>query len=160
MERKSTDPYHAFFSLNKDGNGLVKFEQLPGFEMQLDVEMVKFLNLPLDASWLIQTVIGSKAVVMKPLKLGHLYIHCDCLHYHYINNNVSDFIKAVTNNATVGEKVIMTFDSPHYYAVARRFMQNINMFVTDNLFDGILRFDREVVYMLHFRRCLHPLHSL
>ena len=63
-ERKSTDPYHAFFSLNKDANGLIKFEQLPGFEMQLDVEMVKFLNLPLDASWLIQTVIGSKAVVM------------------------------------------------------------------------------------------------
>ena len=90
---------------------------------------------------------------MKSYSRNHLYIHLDCLAYHFINNIVSDLIKVVPNTATLDEKVQLTFNDPHYYAVARRHTANINMYVTNSYFDGILPFHSHIAYALHFRKC-------
>ena len=90
---------------------------------------------------------------MKSYKRNHLYIHLDCLDYHYINNIASDLVKVVPNSAALDEKLQLTFSDPHYYAVAKRYTSNINMYITDSYFDGILKFDYPIAYTLHFRKC-------
>jgi hypothetical protein len=151
-QRNSSTAAFIFFNVNND---IVNFNGKDGFTVLLSTGLLKMMHLP--SSWLIKTVTGSQSVVMKTYKRSHFYIHLDCLDYHYINNNVSDLIKVVANSATIDEKLQLTFSEPHYYKVAKRYMSTINMFITDSYFDGILQFDRDVAYTLHFRRCLHSL---
>src|SRR5271156_4488728 len=119
----------------------------------LSTGLLKMLHLP--SSWLNKSVTGSTIVTMKTYKRGQLYIHLDCLEHHYINTNVPDLIKVVTNSATIDEKLQLTFSDPHYYTVAKRHMLTIDMYITDSYFDGILQFDRDTADTLHFRKCLH-----
>ena len=149
-QRKSSTKGFKFFSVSDD---VVKFAGKDGFAVLLSTGLLRLLRLPI--SWLTTSTTGTGAVVIQSYKRSHLYVHLDCLDYHYINNNVSDLIKVVPNNAALGEKVQLTFSNPHYYAVVRRYMANINMFITDSYFDGILHFDRDIAYTLHFRKCLH-----
>jgi len=114
------------------------------------------MNLP--DKWLTnESIVATSPTIMKPYTRKHFYVHCDCLDYHYINNNVSDLLKIVTNNAKIDEKVLQSFLDVQYYPVARRNVSHINMYITDSLFDNILKFDKEVLYTLHFRKCLSSL---
>lgn len=146
--RKSSSVIHTFFSVGDDN--IVKFKGRAGYSVLLDSEVQKMMSLP--TTWLSSSVNGSLTTVLKSYKRGHFYIHCDCMDYHYINNAVSDLLRSIGNSAEVDEKVILSFQDPRYYAVSKRYMSNINMFVTDGLFDGILKFNRDVVYTLHFRK--------
>jgi hypothetical protein len=150
-QRMSSTVPHAFFDVHQD---VVKFSGKEGFTVLLSTNLLKMMHLP--SSWLINSVTGTQAVVMKSYRRSHFYIHLDCLDYHYINNNVSDLLKIVPNNAAIDEKLQLTFSDPHYYTVAKRYLSTINMYVTDNYFDGMLQFDRDIAYTLHFRQC----HSL
>ena len=147
-DRKSSTIIHTFFSVN-EGN-IVKFKGKEGFEVLLDSDVQKMMFLPTS---LTRTVQATASTILMPGKRHLLYVHCDCLDYHYINNNVSDLLKIIHNNAEVDEKVFLNFSDPHYYAVSRRPTDNINMFITDGLFNNILPFNREVFYTLHFRKC-------
>src|SRR5271154_6349864 len=147
-DRKSSTIIYTFFSVN-EGN-IIKFKGKEGFEVLLDSDVQKMMFLPTS---LTRTVQGTASTILMPGKRHLLYVHCDCLDYHYINNNVSDLLKIIQNNAEVDEKVFLNFSDPHYYAVSRRPTDNINMFITDGLFNNILPFNREVFYTLHFRKC-------
>ena len=147
-DRKGSSIIHTFFSVGDDN--IVKFKGRTGYSVLLDSDVQKMMSLP--TTWLSASVNGSLATVLKSYKRGHFYIHCDCMDYHYINNTVSDLLRSIVNSAEVDEKVILSFQDPRYYAVAKRYMSNINMFATDGLFDGILKFNRDVVYTLHFKR--------
>lgn len=147
--RKSSTKSFTFFSVQ---NNIVKFEGKDGFTVLLSTGLLTLMNLP--SSWLTKSVMGSIAVIMKSYKRSHMYVHLDCLDHHYINNNVSDLLKVIPNSAATDEKVLLTFSDPHYYAVASRYMGIINMYITDDYFEGILRFDRDIAYTLHFRRCV------
>jgi hypothetical protein len=149
-QRNSSTKEFTFFSVN---DNVVKFTGTSGFSLLLSNSLLKLMHLP--SSWLTKSISGSLPVIMKTYKRSHLYVHLDCLDYHYINNNVSDLLKVVPNNADLDGKELLTFSDPQYYAVASRFVGNINMYITDSYFDGILQFDREVAYTLHFRKCLH-----
>jgi hypothetical protein len=151
-QRNSSTAEFAFFDVK---NNVVTFHEKESFTVLLSTGLLKMMHLP--SSWLTKSVVGSQAVTMKTYKRSHFYIHLDCLDYHYINNNVSDLIKVVPNSAALDEKLQLTFSDPHYYAVAKRYMSTINMYVTDSYFDGILPFDRDIAYTLHFRKCLHSL---
>ena len=155
-KRGSHEMYVDFFTLD-EGTNIVTYQKKANFRLQLSMELVSLLNLDnsSDKGWLSETCQGSKGVVLKPHNRTHFYVHCDCIDYHFINNNVSHLIKIVNNNAQINEKVVQSFSFPSYYAVTRRIMSNINMYITENLFDNILEFDRDVLYTLHFRRCLH-----
>ena len=150
-QRESSTLPFTFFSDDKD---IVTYHNKRGFYVQIDPDVLRMMHLPTKL-WLPdhESIIATDATTMKPYKRSHFYIHCDCVDYHYINNNVSDLIKTVTNNAALDEKVLLTFHDPHYYVVARRHTSSINMYITDGLFDNILYFNREVVYTLHFRKC-------
>jgi hypothetical protein len=151
-QQNSSTVSFSFFSVDKD---VVKFSEKDGFSVLLSTGLLKMMHLP--SSWLTKSVTASKVVVMKSYKRSHFYIHLDCLDYHYINNNASNLLKVVPNTAAIDEKLQLTFSDPHYYAVTKRYMSTINMYVTDSYFDGILPFDRDVSYTLHFRKCLHSL---
>ena len=146
--RKGSSIIHTFFSVGDDN--IVKFKGRDGYSVLLDSDVQKMMSLP--TTWLSSSVNGSLSTVLKSYKRGHFYIHCDCMDYHYINNTVSDLLRSIANSAEVDEKVILSFQDPRYYAVAKRYMSNINMFVTDGLFDRILKFNRDVVYTLHFKK--------
>src|SRR5271167_1374968 len=151
-QRRSSTAAFTFFSVE---NNSVKFSGKAGYSILLSTNLLKLFHLP--TTWLTNSIIGSGEVVMKSYKRSHLYVHLDCLDYHYINNNVSDLIKVVSNTAAIDEKLQLTFSDPHYYSVAKRYLSTINMFITDNFFDGILQFDRDIVYTLHSRKCPHSL---
>jgi len=131
----------------------LRFVGKRGYYVKLDSEILKMMHLP--NRRLIDSVTGTTAVVLKTAKRTHFFIHCDCLDYHYINNNVSDIIKTVANSAQNEERVLLSFQDPHYYAVARRPVSNINMYITDGFFDNILNFHTDIVFTIHFRKCLH-----
>ena len=145
----SYEPF-TFFEVNDD---IVTYNAKKGYSVLLSAGLFKLLHLPND--WLIENISGSKAVVMKTHSRTHFYIHLDCLVHHYINNNVSNLIRTIPNNAPIDEKVQLTFNDHRYYAVAKRYLSTINMYITDDYFDGILPFIRDVAYTLHFRKC-HP----
>ncbi len=147
-DRKGSTLIHTFFSVADDN--IVKFKHREDFEILLDLDVQKLMFLP---TQLTKTVEGTAPTILLHGKRHLLYVHCDCLDYHYINNNVSDLLKIIHNNAEVDEKVFLNFSDPNYYAVSRRPTNNINMFITDGLFNNILPFKREVFYTLHFRKC-------
>ena len=131
-----------FFTLDDDeSTNIVTYHKKHNVKLQLSTELLSLLNLDSNKGWLSETCQGSKAVELKPYNRPHFYVHCDCIDYYYINNNVSHLIKIVNNNAKVNEKIVQSFNFPNYYVVTRRIMSNINMYITDNLFDNILEFD-------------------
>jgi uncharacterized lipoprotein YajG len=145
----SNRPFH-FFSVNDD---IVTFTVKEGYEVLLTPRLLRLMHFP--TSWLTTTASGTGKAIMHSYQRSHFYIHLDCLDYHYINNSVSDLIKVVPNTAALDEKVLLTFHEPQYYSVARRHMNTLNIYITDTYHDGILRFDRDVAYTLHFRRSLY-----
>ena len=110
---------------------------------------LKLLHLP--NINLTDFVTGTLAVIMKTYKRNHLYVHLD---YHDINKQTSHLIKVLPNSAGIDEKLQLTFSDPHDYSVAKRFLSTINMYITDSYFDGILHFDHDIAFALHFRKCL------
>jgi len=150
QKRLSSTEKHDFFLRNEDKG--VSYIRKKNFTVLLSVGLSKLLHLP---RLLPNYVDSTEAVALKPHRRTHYYIHLDCLDYHYINNNVSDLIKVLPNTADEDEKVMLTFNDPHYYPVARRLMSNINMYVTDSYFNGFLFFNCDIAYTLHFRKCLH-----
>ena len=151
IERKGTEKLWNFFEYSPD-DGVVQFNSKKNFKILLDASILKMFHLP--NQWLTDGCIGTEEVVLKTYKRNHLYVHCDCLDYYYINNNVSDILKVVKNTSEPDEKTIITIQNPQYYAISRRFLSNINMYITDGLFENVLQFDKEVVFTLHFRKCL------
>jgi len=147
-QRQSSTIGFTFFSVS---DNVVKFTSKAGFSILLTPGLLKLMHLP--SSWLSTSKTGTEKVVVKSYRRNHLYIHLDCLDYHYINNIVSNLIKVVPNSAALDEKLQLTFSDPHYYAVAKRYTSNINMYITDSYFDGILKFDYPIAYTLHFRKC-------
>jgi hypothetical protein len=150
-QRNASGVAHAFFAVREDE---VKFLEKQGYTVTLSPYLSNLMNL--STTTLHASTTSSKAVVMKESKRSHFYIHLDCLDYHYINNNVSDLIKVVPNKAEKDEKLQVTFQDPHYYAVAGRYLSTINMYITDSYFTGILDFNQDITYTLHFRKYRHP----
>jgi hypothetical protein len=150
MKRNSSTVVHTFFSVGADN--VSKFTPKTGFEVKLDADMLKMMLLP--DGVLAQTTVATGPTTLKSEKRHHFYVHCDCLDYYYVNNQVSNIIKTVTNHAEVGEKVVLNFDNPPYFHVANRLVNSVNMYITDGLFEKILNFEREVVYTLHFRKSI------
>jgi hypothetical protein len=142
----------AFTFFNSQAN-IVTFSGKEGCTLILSSNMLKLLHLPNKKLTTSET--GTMAVVMKTYKRSHLYVHLDCLDYHYINNQTSNLLKVLPNSAAIDEKLQLTFSDPHYYAVSKRYLSTINMYITDSYFDGILQFDRDIAYTLHFRRCAY-----
>jgi hypothetical protein len=150
-KRKASGIPHTFFGVKNDG---VAFFEKQDYTVTLSSYLAKLMNL--SSTTLHGSTTSSKPVVMKESKRSHFYIHLDCLDYHYINNNVSDLIKIIPNKAEKEEKLQVTFHDPHYYTVAGRYLSTINMYITDSYFDGILDFEQDVTYTLHFRKSLYP----
>ena len=151
IERNASEKIWNFFSCHAE-SGYVSFNKRKGFDILLDPAILKMFHLPND--WLEGNTAGTHPAVMKTYKRNYFYVHCDCLDYYYLNSNVSDIIRVVKNESEPDEKTIISVQNPQYYAVSRRFLSNINMYVTDGLFENILQFDKEIVYTLHFRKCL------
>ena len=151
IERKGTETLWNFFEYSSI-DGYVKFNGKKNFEILLDANILKMFHLPNE--WLVHHTAGAEPVVLKTYKRNYLYVHCDCLDYYYINNSVCDIIKVVKNDSEPDEKTIISVQNPQYYAISRRYLSNINMYITDGLFENVLPFDKEVVFTLHFRKCL------
>ena len=151
IERKGTETLWNFFEYSSS-HGYVNFNGKKNFEILLDANILKMFHLP--NKWLVHHTAGAEPVVLKTYKRNYLYVHCDCLDYYYINNSVCDIIKVVKNDSEPDEKTIISVQNPQYYAISRRYLSNINMYITDGLFENVLPFDKEVVFTLHFRKCL------
>ena len=117
--------------------------------------MYRLLKVADTAEWIASKTVGSAPYVVKPKSRSHFYIHCDCLEYHYINNNVSRILRTIVNTAAINERAFLSFDNPRYYRLSKRIVGSINMYITDGLHDNILKFNpgEELSYDLHFRLC-------
>lgn len=149
-QRKNSSKPFTFFSHR---NEIVTFTGKEGSKVLLGTGLLKLLHLPI--AELDKSVTATSAVELKPYNRTHLFVHLDCLDYHYVNSNVSDLIRVVPNAAALEERMQLSFPDPRYYAVAKRYMSTINMYVTDSYFERILLFNNDIAYTLHFRKCLH-----
>src|SRR5258708_25163415 len=114
IERKGTEKLWNFFEYSPD-DGLVQFNSKKNFKILLDANILKMFHLP--NQWLTDSCIGTEEVVLKTYKRNHLYVHCDCLDYYYMNNNVSDIIKVVKKKSKPDEKTIISVQNLQYYAI-------------------------------------------
>jgi hypothetical protein len=146
-QRKASNSDFTFFSLN---DGVVTYSTKAGYKVLLSPALLKMMHLQND--WLVNNVTATKTFIIQSYKRNHLYVHLDCLDHHYINNNVSDLIRVVPNNAPLDEETQVAFQDPRYYSVSQRYLSVINMYITDSPFEGILHFKRPVTYTLHFRK--------
>ena len=80
-------------------------------------------------------------------------MHCDCLERRYVNHLITDLLKTVPNDAETGDRHTVVVSVGQYHKVARRIVSCINMYITDQIFKGILEFDDDIAYTLHFRKC-------
>ena len=144
-------PNASPFSCN---NGVVSFTRNDQYKIHVSEFLAKMLKLqrsPVDGN--LFTCTGSEAVEMKIYKRSHFYVHCDIIRGNYLNNLSNNLLRTVPNEAIVGEKHTISFPDPQYQPVARQFLSYINMFITDQILKGILKFSKAIVYTLHFRKC-------
>lgn len=136
-------------------NNIVSFTQYDHFDIKCSPFLAKLLHLTLSSEGVLITQQGAQAVELGIYKRSHLYVHCDCVRSHYVNNRTSNLIRTVPNVANVGQKQTVTYPDTHYYPLLRTHIAYINMYITDDILKGILRFANKIVYTLHFRKCLN-----
>ena len=88
----------SFFS---HANDVITIDPPNRFEVKLHPHVYRLLKVADTAEWIASKTVGSAPTVLKPKSRSRLYIHCDCLEYHYINNNVSRILRTIVNTAAI-----------------------------------------------------------
>src|SRR6266853_5002685 len=83
-----------------------------------------------------------------------LHVYCDLIAPHNVNSEEESLLRVINNVVRQDEKIMLTFDYPHYYPISRRFINNIRIYITDSFSTDPLVFTHQVSYLLHFRPCL------
>ena len=131
---------------------IVTFTENKAYDVQIDPYVEKMLNF-ITAAGPLKTKSSTHAIELKLYKQSLFYVHCDCLERRYVNHLITDLLKTVPNDAETGDKHTVAISDGQYHKVARRIVSCINMHITDQIFKGILEFDNDIAYTLHFRKC-------
>ena len=142
----STGPFKC------DDQNIVTFTENKAYDVHIDPYVEKMLNFETVAGAL-KTKSSTRSIEIKLYKRSLFYVHCDCLDRRYVNHLITDLLKTVTNEADNGEKHTVVISDGQYHKVSRRLVSCINMYITDQIFKGILEFENDIVYTLHFRKC-------
>jgi len=82
-----------------------------------------------------------------------LHVYSNAILPHCVNEDEYPLLRVINNNALKNEKVMLTFAQPQYYPVARRYISNIQITITNHISLDQLNFIHTVSYLLHFRPC-------
>ena len=96
---------------------------------------------------------GKQDVLLAKFNRSHFYVHADCLERRFMSQHTSDLLRTVVNSAEDDVRHTVDIVDLQYHRVARRHLGTINMYITDQMFSGFLKFHNEITYLLHFRKC-------
>ena len=128
---------------------LATYNAVDQFKVTLTNHMLRVLNLPHTNSSIAAITAINLPSAMRPF----LHVHCDVIHAQLINDDEYPLLRVINNNAIQNEKVMVSFPQPHYYPLARRYINSIHIYITDHINSDILVFTHPISYLLHFRRC-------
>ena len=151
MQAKVSDGYtEKVFTIDEASN-ICSFIATPNFNVNLSSYLLNVLQL-------YNTYESNTAKA--PMRLmtairPFLHVYCDLIVPHNVNSEEESLLRIINNVAKENEKVMLTFDYPHYYQISRRFINNIRLYITDGFGEDPLGFLHQVSYLLHFRQCQH-----
>ena len=134
-----------FFQIREDDKIEFKIDEA---QINLSEKLTNILNLMTNDKW-IAPQISSKPPLLEKYIPPYFYLYVDCIELLGANN----YLRLINNVGKEGEHVQISFNSLYYYKVAKKFISNIRITLTDSE-----REDLNLIYpinvILHFRKCL------
>src|SRR6266853_284490 len=132
-----------------DNEDVCSFKATKNVIVEISPQLLKILQLH-DT---LESNTGKSGVTLPNGVRSFFHLYCDLILPHYVNSEEESLLRIINNTATINDKVMQSFDYPHYYRVCRRFVNNIHLYITDNLSTDPLSFKHPVSHLLHFRPC-------
>src|SRR6266853_2048800 len=150
IETKGSDQYvEKRFTLDENSK-ICSFTSTPNYSVEISSYLLNVLQLHNTY----ESSTGKGPIRLMSAIRPFLHVYCDLIAPHNVNSEEESLLRVINNVARQDEKVMLTFDCPHYYPISRRFINNIRIYITDSFSTDPLVFTHQVSYLLHFRPCL------
>jgi len=132
-----------------DNENVCSFKATENVLVEISQQLLNILQLHST----VESNTGKSAVKLPNGIRPFFHLYCDLIVPHYVNSEEEPLLRIINNTAAINDKVMQSFDYPHYYKVCRHFISNIHLYITDNLSTDPLVFINPVSHLLHFRPC-------
>jgi hypothetical protein len=133
--------------LTIDDKNLISFQIAYDYKLILEPTMLQILHLQ-------DTETDQKGTVPVYLSLPtceYFYVNTDLV-THFVNNEYSELLRVINNNAMNDQKSMQSFKKLQYYGLSKELIHDIRIYVTDRNGE-VLPFSTETTFLLHFRPC-------
>jgi hypothetical protein len=129
--------------------GYCSFHEIEDFEISISNYVLNVLKLENTE----QSNVAKRPVELMSANRPYLNVYCDAVAPHLVNSEEYPLLRVINNNVGLNEKAMLEFQNLHYYPVAKRYLTNINTYITDHFIADPLPLTHTVTLLLHFRPC-------
>ena len=131
--------------LELDNKQVVKFITSENYKLKLESTMLNILHLKDTET----DQKGTSPLVLSLPSCEYLFVNTDLIS-HFVNNEYSELLRVINNDAMNNHKSMQSFKKLQYYSIVKDAIHAIHIYITDRNGE-ILPFTSETTFLLHFR---------